>query len=336
MVLIRQNAPKPDGCRYYEGGYCQNGDGCKFWHDPAIASIPCKHFLAGNCRNGEKCAYMHGDEAKAAADESEDERESRCRSCVAPEAPADAEVCRYDPNCYRVNPDHLRKFRHPSRDALPPPRKTATPESSAYDWSLLRRTLPTDRTPTAAAARKQLFKSMDYNGNGMISLAEVDKCVIENLGLGDVFPKKVMLRAFYAANQVAPKNGTLTDDMVTFSEFRVLLCALRRYLQCFEVFDVVDSAVERDGRIDTAEVQRSESLLKAYGLPEVGFDRMMQSTQRPPMETMACAVAAKNHMILFQEFCSDFALRYNLNCDPTDGFGQMFHGARPVKRWGEY
>jgi len=290
MVLVK--APAPEPCRYYEKGLCRNGEKCKFWHNPAIASIPCKHFTAGNCRNGDECAYLHGDEAKAAASESDAERESRCRALVAPEAPADAEVCRYDPNCYRVNPEHLRKFRHPSRDALPP-KRTLTQTGAMYDWEALRKTFPSDRTPSQAAARKQLFKMMDYNGNGMISLAEVDKCIIENLGLGDVFPKKVMLRAFYAANQVAPKNGTLTDDMVTFSEFRVLMCALRRYLECYEVFDVVDSLVERDGRIDTAEVEKAADILKQYGLPERAYQELLDRTKQPPMATMACAVAAK-------------------------------------------
>ena len=177
---------------------------------------------------------------------------------------------------------------------------------------------------------------MDVNGNGMISLAELDKAIIENLGLGDVFPKKVLLRAFFAANAVAPRNGTLTDDMVTLSEFRILLCALKRYLECFEVFDAVDRLIERDGRIDTAEAEKAVPMLLGLGLPQAACDELVKRTRQPPGRVMASSVAAKNHMILFAEFCNDFALRHDLNLQPQDGFGQLFHGHRPIKRWGEY
>lgn len=321
-------------CKYYSKGFCQCGENCKFQHDPAVACTPCKHFLAGACRNAEKCAYMH-DDAKDVASESPEKVEERRLALIAPDAPPDAEVCRYDPNCYRLNPEHLRKYRHPSREALPPPRP-AVNGKSCYDWAAIRKALPSDRTPSQAEARKKLFKVMDFNGNGIISLAEVDKCVIETLGMGEIFPKKVLLRAFYAANGVAPKNGTLSDDMVSFSEFRVLMCALRRYLECFEVFDAVDRMGERDGRLETAEVEKAIPLLRDLGLPAAAADELLHRTTKPPMATMACAVAAKNHMVLFEEFCRDFALKHDLNIQPDDGFGRMFHGQKPVKRWGEF
>jgi hypothetical protein len=324
-----------DFCRYYTGGYCQYGSKCKKVHDASVPSTPCKHFLAGQCKHGDKCAYMH-DDIKEAVAETDADQARRMDAADAPEAPEDAEVCRYDPNCYRLNPDHLRQYRHPSREALPPVRKAIAGHESAYDWEAIRRALPTDRTPEQAAERKQLFKCMDFNSNGMISLAELDKCVIESLGMGDVFPKKVLLRAFYHANSVAPANKSLTDDMVTWSEFRYLLCALRRYLQCFEIYDMIDSLGERDGRLETKEIKMAHTLLAAAGLPEDKYENLVERTLKPPMAVMACAVNAKNHKVLFQEFCKDFALRYALGVQGNDGFGRMFNGTRPIKRWGEY
>ena len=322
-------------CKYYTKGFCSNHP-CKHWHDPSIASTPCKFFVAGDCKHGDKCAYYH-EGAKDSLNETDEVRESRAvAACTIPEPDDDAEVCRYDPNCYRLNPDHLRKFRHPSREKLPPKPTLAKGATSSYNWDAIAKALPTDRTPAMADERKKLFKTMDFNGNGLISLAEVDKCIIESLGMGDVFPKKVMLRAFFFANSVAPNNGTLTDDMVTMSEFRVLLCALRRYLQCFEVFDNIDSQIERDGRINTAELEKSIPMLKDLGLPAGAIDKFVASTNEKPMKVLACSTGAQNHMVLFEEFCNKYGLRHDLNCQPGDGFGGMFHGARHVKRWGEY
>lgn len=322
-------------CKYYSGGYCRNESSCPFVHDASVPSTPCKFFVAGNCKHGDKCAYYH-DGAKETLEESREKEEARLKNMVPPEAPDDAPICKYDPNCYRLNPDHLREYRHPSRDELPPPRNPIPGSKSAYDWAAIKAALPTDRTPEAAEQRKALMKMMDYNGNGMVSLAEIDKCIIENLGMGDVFPKKVLLRAFFAANAIAPPIGSLADEMVTQSEVRFLCCALRRYLQCFEVFDRIDSAVERDGRITDEEAEKSVGFLQELGLPQHAIDEFIARTKEPPMRVMASAVAAKNRMILFQEFCDDFALKYSLNEQENDGFGRMFLGERPVKRWGEY
>lgn len=65
-------------CRYYENGYCRQGDRCQFghevdvknirddqqngrstWHNNDYVAPPCKYFNEGNCKKGDKCNFLH-------------------------------------------------------------------------------------------------------------------------------------------------------------------------------------------------------------------------------------------------------------------------------------
>lgn len=58
------------------------------------------------------------------------------------------------------------------------------------DWDAIREKLPTEKTPKEKEARKALFDQFDPNGNGYLSLAEVDKGCRDVLGLYDIFEAK--------------------------------------------------------------------------------------------------------------------------------------------------
>lgn len=85
---------------------------------------------------------------------------------------------------------------------------------------------------------------IDINGNGIMSLAEIDKGMRDVLACDEIFGKKaVMLRAWNAAKAVCPsrrKDGK-GDDYVERREFRILLQYLREYLEFYEAFDRVDT-----------------------------------------------------------------------------------------------
>jgi hypothetical protein len=56
-------------------------------------------------------------------------------------------------------------------------------------------------------ARSELFDRMDYNGNGALSLAEIDKAVVE---LYPTFNNKpVLMRAYKAADYNGTRHGSL-------------------------------------------------------------------------------------------------------------------------------
>ena len=66
-----------------------------------------------------------------------------------------------------------------------------------YDWKALLEKLPVKKTTEERNKRRALWKAMDMNGNGFLSLAEFDRGVIDVLGLPDLFKqKKIILRAF--------------------------------------------------------------------------------------------------------------------------------------------
>lgn len=99
-------------------------------------------------------------------------------------------------------------------------------------WRLLKDKLPWGTDPESKLERKKLWSRMDSNGNGYLSLAEVDKCFQSYLP--EVFSlKPVLIRAFNTAKTKAKaKNkGVNTDDYVTKSEFRYLLMYIRRYFE---------------------------------------------------------------------------------------------------------
>lgn len=70
------------------------------------------------------------------------------------------------------------------------------------------------------------------NGNGFLSLAEIDKGIRDTLKLEGVFNSKpAILRAFVYAKNYCPakgKNKKYGDDYVEKREFRVFLVALRQ------------------------------------------------------------------------------------------------------------
>ena len=77
----KQNKPKTK-CRYYNRGYCKEGESCDFLHPPEVCQEyvcngscqqrrqcpqrhpqSCKFWEKGNCWRGETCAYLHKEHA---------------------------------------------------------------------------------------------------------------------------------------------------------------------------------------------------------------------------------------------------------------------------------
>ena len=92
------------------------------------------------------------------------------------------------------------------------------------------------------------------NGNGLCSLAEIDKGLRDAIGIAELFDAKpAIIRAFnFAKNYCPAKPGQKNlDDYIQFSEFRVFLVALRQRFEYLMAFRRVD--LDNDGRIDIDE-----------------------------------------------------------------------------------
>ena len=117
------------------------------------------------------------------------------------------------------------------------------------DWADIARKLPWGKDKESVRDRQLLFRRFDPNGNGYLSLAEVDKAICQDLQLGGVIKKPVLIRAFNASKSVNQTSHGQHDDFVELREFRILLLYIRQYLELHVMFERIDTS--NDGRISS-------------------------------------------------------------------------------------
>ena len=136
------------------------------------------------------------------------------------------------------------------------------------DWPAIRAKMPTEKTADQKAKRMELFMQFDPNGNGYLSLAEVDKGCRDILQIHEIFDAKpVIMRAFQAAKNVNNKRnkpGSHGPDYIEKCEFRLLLVYLRQYLELWEMFDEIDTSDDR--RVSITEFKKAIPRLEAWGV----------------------------------------------------------------------
>jgi len=171
------------------------------------------------------------------------------------------------------------------------------------DWALIAEKLPYGRSEAETQRRKELWGLIDMNGNGILSLAEVDKAMRDVLGLEDLYDcKPAMLRAFNAAKEVGKeKKSKLAKDFVTRSEFRILLEYLRKYFELFVMFDWMDE--DNDRRLSEKEFVAAGKKLAAWGVKATDLPAEFKKMD-----------ANHGGFVLFEEFCH-WAIPQNLAVD---------------------
>ena len=125
-------------------------------------------------------------------------------------------------------------------------------EAHNIDWKHISETLSFEKDPESFARRTNLWKQIDVNGNGYVSLAEVDKGLRDVLKLDHVFDcKRAIMRAFQKAKNSVKTKSTHGEDYIERPEFRLLLLFLRQHFEYFQAFARIDSG--DDNRVDLAE-----------------------------------------------------------------------------------
>jgi len=90
------------------------------------------------------------------------------------------------------------------------------------------------------------------NGNGYVSLAELDKGIRDVINLPILFKTKpVLIRAFIAAKDKAKAKSMYSNDYIERHEYRILLKYLRQYYEYWVAFDLID--LDSDKRISFKE-----------------------------------------------------------------------------------
>ena len=100
------------------------------------------------------------------------------------------------------------------------------------------------------AERDALFQRMDFNGNGMLSLAEIDKAIIT------LWPQFDHKRALMRAYKAADRNG---DGFIKRREFRLLLKYIIYFNEMWDHFEQID--VDGDHRMSPSEFVSGCSLM---------------------------------------------------------------------------
>jgi Ca2+-binding EF-hand superfamily protein len=118
---------------------------------------------------------------------------------------------------------------------------------SDLEFSVFQKKLPTDRSAESQKKRSELFVAFDPNGNGFLSLAEIDKGARDILRMDELFDcKPVLMRAFQAARKSDPPSAANHQgDYVTKRTFRLLLWYLKEYFNLWKLFVGADESGDR-------------------------------------------------------------------------------------------
>tara|TARA_Y100000389_G_scaffold204574_1_gene258077 strand:+ start:6195 stop:6803 length:609 start_codon:yes stop_codon:yes gene_type:complete len=140
--------------------------------------------------------------------------------------------------------------------------------------------------PTDIVMAEQ-FKEMDYNGNGLISLAEIDKLIVEKYPIYN--NKPALIRSYKAAD-------SNNDGFITLSEFKNLWNYINIYNDLWSHF--ADMDVDEDRRISRTEFKNLSYII---------FNEEMDDGA----SNYYFNLIDKNGggMILFEEFCKFMIIR---------------------------
>lgn len=177
-----------------------------------------------------------------------------------------------------------------------------------FDWGKLLSKLPIKKTSEERKKRRELWRAIDCNGNGYVSLAEMDRGILDVLLLPDtVFSsKKPIMRAFQAAKQKYKSKSKHGDDYIEWMEFRIFLVYLREYFEYWVMFLRIDKNFDK--KISLNEFKAAVPMMKQWGVnvadPVAEFNKI--DTNR-------------GGAVLFDEFCH-YAISKSLDLEDDDDF----------------
>jgi len=134
---------------------------------------------------------------------------------------------------------------------------------SKIDWEKINSSLPIAKDAEGRAKRKKMFSDID-NGNGILSLSEVDKGIRDVLHLDAVFDAKPAIMSAFKAAKASQKSakGKMGDNYIELKEFRFFLLALRQYFEYWVAFTRVD--VDHDKRISLIEFMDHSKMIEGW------------------------------------------------------------------------
>lgn len=172
-------------------------------------------------------------------------------------------------------------------------------------WDELKDKLPWQNTETERKLRDKQWAQIDFNGNGFVSLVEIDKEIIEVIQLPTLFElKPVIMRAFQAAKTSFKSKSKNYDEYVTKAEYRYFLKYLCQYYEYWIAFDRID--ISHDHKINQKEFHCAIPVFEKWGIKADDEEDQWKDCN-----------SDGSGMILFTEFC-DWAIKKNFDLDDDD------------------
>ena len=176
-----------------------------------------------------------------------------------------------------------------------------------FDWDKLISKLPVAKNAEDRKKRREMFSAIDMNGNGYVSLAEIDRGIQDVLNLPEVFNcKKPIMRAFQAAKTKYKAKSKYSDDYIEWMEFRIFLVYLRQYFEYWVMFERVDAS--GDHKISLDEFKKAIPTMKKWGV-----------VIADPVKEFKKIDKNGGGSIMFDEFCT-YAIQKNLDLEDDDDF----------------
>lgn len=182
-------------------------------------------------------------------------------------------------------------------------------KSAKKNWKLIKESLPLGDSKEAKVARIHLFKCMDQNNNGTLSLNEIHTGIKTQFKIEDHYNSKTAIFKAFEAVRISRGSGnklTLSDQFLIFSEFKKFLSYLKQYLKYFEMFDRLDSDCNK--KIDLYEFIVALPVIEKWGLKIYN-----------PQKTFLEIDVNNNGAIVFDEFCY-WAIKNKLHIEADEYF----------------
>ena len=178
-------------------------------------------------------------------------------------------------------------------------------EQQNINWEDIREKLPFGKDPQSKAKRDKIWNYIDVNGNGYVSLAEVDKGLRDTLNVDEIFNcKRAIMRAFQAAKHAVKTKAKHGPDYIERAEFRLLLQYLRQYFEYYQAFARIDTG--DDNRVNLQEFVKAQPIIQNWvgkiADPVAEFHKIDKNG---------------GGEVLFDEFC-DWAIARNLDLEDDD------------------
>jgi Ca2+-binding EF-hand superfamily protein len=158
------------------------------------------------------------------------------------------------------------------------------------------------------------WRSLDFNGNGIVSLAELDKWIVQSFPL--LNNKQALIRAFI---RTTSKEGN-GDDWIQRREFKALLVNVIYFNRAFELFNSIDTG--RDQRVDF------EEFFAAVGRLGLGLDRKQALAEFQRIDKNG------GGQLLFDEFCEWLveinSFKFKERMRGTDYVERIVNGSSPA------